>query len=465
MDVRRRKALKTLLGVGAISSLLGASILTTNLLTQRHVEVVEQIINRTIVQQPINQTQVTEQVQQYNTYTTNYWDADVVVYTKDGNYYAVSHDGTTICTGSPTACIQEAINALPTMTYSPYSGVTVTAPVGKILIRRGTYNITQTITIPPGSIISIVGESAGAAVQWGGYNATVINYNSGSSGNHLLYVPKGNYSYPFTKLWLENLTFFFSGSVNNAYALYLQASTAVLRGIQVNCSGGVSGIMLNGEGLEDTYELDNVQVGGCYYGVYGNQEFGDFYNFEATSNYYGLYIAWQGMFKVGGIHSYHAFDNVIDIYVTGSGVPIYIAQMMLEHGSPQTTPVVYTNGRRLIIGSLTFTPYNWNVVQYAFDNFSNVTLLSGMAVCHNPLTILLTRNSGVATFSGNGSTTQFTIAHGLATTPSKVIVIPQSAGAAGSFYVTADSTYIYVNYITAPPSGTNNVVLWWYAEV
>jgi hypothetical protein len=464
MDERRRKALKTLLGVGAISSLVGASILTTNLLTQRHVEVVEQIINKTIVQQPINQTQVTEQVQQYNTYTTNYWDADVVVYTQNGNYYAVSHDGTTICTGSPTACIQEAINALPTMTYSPYSGVTVTAPVGKILIRRGTYNITQTITIPPGSIISIIGESAGAAVQWGGYNATVINYNSGSSGNHLLYVPIGNYSYPFTKLWLENLTFFFSGSVNNAYALYLQAFTAVLRGIQVNCSGGVSGIMLGGGDLEDTYELDNVQVGGCYYGVYAGQGFGDFYNFEATSNYYGLYVAWQGMFKMGGIHSYHAFNNVYDIYVTGAGMPIYIANMMLEHsGIPPNTPVV-TNGRRLIIGDLTFTPNNWNVITSAFDNFSNVTLLSNGAYSYNN-TVLLVRNGGTATFSGNGSTTQFTIAHGLATTPSKVIVVPQSADAVGSFYVTADSTYIYVNYITAPPSGTNNVVLWWYAEV
>jgi hypothetical protein len=75
------------------------------------------------------------------------------------------------------------------------------------------------------------------------------------------------------------------------------------------------------------------------------------------------------------------------------------------------------------------------------------------------------RNSGSATFSGDGTTTQFSIPHNLVSAPTKVIVTPASRDAAGQFYVTADSTYIYVNYLTAPPSGTNNVVLYWYAEV
>jgi len=77
----------------------------------------------------------------------------------------------------------------------------------------------------------------------------------------------------------------------------------------------------------------------------------------------------------------------------------------------------------------------------------------------------LTENSSTATFSGDGSTTQFQIAHGLVSTPSKVLVTPMSSDAAGDFYVTADDTYIYVNYKTAPPSGTDNIKLSWYAEV
>ena len=77
----------------------------------------------------------------------------------------------------------------------------------------------------------------------------------------------------------------------------------------------------------------------------------------------------------------------------------------------------------------------------------------------------VTENSGAATFSGDGTTTQFTIAHGLVSTPSNVQVTPRSADAAGDFYVTIDSTNIYVNYSSAPASGTDNVKLDWKAEV
>jgi nitrous oxidase accessory protein NosD len=77
----------------------------------------------------------------------------------------------------------------------------------------------------------------------------------------------------------------------------------------------------------------------------------------------------------------------------------------------------------------------------------------------------VTENSGTATFSGNGTQTIFTIPHGLATTPKTVIVTPGSADAIGNFYVTVDATNITVTYTTAPPSGTNNIILYWRAEV
>jgi len=76
-----------------------------------------------------------------------------------------------------------------------------------------------------------------------------------------------------------------------------------------------------------------------------------------------------------------------------------------------------------------------------------------------------TENSGVATFSGDGVTTSFSWAHGLVTTPSKILVTPKSADASGDFYVTADATNITITYITAPPAGTDNVVIAWEAEV
>jgi len=76
-----------------------------------------------------------------------------------------------------------------------------------------------------------------------------------------------------------------------------------------------------------------------------------------------------------------------------------------------------------------------------------------------------TENSGEAVFSGNGTTTSFSWTHGLVETPTKILVTPKSADASGNFYVTADATNITIIYITAPPTGTNNIVLSWYAEV
>ena len=73
--------------------------------------------------------------------------------------------------------------------------------------------------------------------------------------------------------------------------------------------------------------------------------------------------------------------------------------------------------------------------------------------------------SGTATFSGNNLSTQFTITHDLIATPSNVQVTPRSEDASGDFYVTADSSNIYVNYLSAPPSGTDNIKLNWNAKV
>jgi hypothetical protein len=77
----------------------------------------------------------------------------------------------------------------------------------------------------------------------------------------------------------------------------------------------------------------------------------------------------------------------------------------------------------------------------------------------------VTENSGTATFSGNGTTTVFTIAHGLAGTPKSYRVEAGSADAKGDKYVTADATNLTVTFATAPPTGTNNVVLVWSAEM
>lgn len=82
-----------------------------------------------------------------------------------------------------------------------------------------------------------------------------------------------------------------------------------------------------------------------------------------------------------------------------------------------------------------------------------------------PVRLRYRKNYGRAVFSGDGAKTTFTIPHRLISAPNNVIITPGSAHAAGNFYVTADSNNINIIYSTPPPSGTNNVVIYWYAEV
>jgi len=99
------------------------------------------------------------------------------------------------------------------------------------------------------------------------------------------------------------------------------------------------------------------------------------------------------------------------------------------------------------------------------NNCSNVLLDLDYSTISKVGTVTFRRNSDIAVFSGDGTTTQFKIEHGLVAKPSKVIVTPLSADAKDFSYAEADDTYIYFNFSAAPPSGTNNVKLAWYAEV
>ncbi|MGC9170066.1 MAG: hypothetical protein ACP5HD_04920, partial [Thermoproteus sp.] len=64
------------------------------------------------------------------------------VFIKGGHYYAVDYGGRIICRDSPTACIQEAVNAIGS---------------GTVFIERGIYNISKGINIPTG--IALIGRS------------------------------------------------------------------------------------------------------------------------------------------------------------------------------------------------------------------------------------------------------------------------------------------------------------------
>jgi hypothetical protein len=160
-----------------------------------------------------------------------------------------------------------------------------------------------------------------------------------------------------------------------------------------------------------------------------------------------------------GLEIWSNLNNVSGLYIGGSGFkyPRVVGGKIQLTGTGTTG--IYVGGdstslnyliRDVSIEAATLTTIEAAVSgQVKFENCPNYP----------------TKNGGTSTFSGNGTVTQFTIPHGLVQAPTKVSVTPASANASGSFYVTFDATNIYVNYATAPPAGTNNVVLSWEAEV
>jgi len=100
-------------------------------------------------------------------------------------------------------------------------------------------------------------------------------------------------------------------------------------------------------------------------------------------------------------------------------------------------------------GTEILTPEEWNAVVDALEELN----------ARAPQKI----KGGTFTANGDGATTQFDIEHGMGETPNLVLVGAMSEDASGDKWWDVDETYIHVYFKTAPPSGTENVKLWWLA--
>ena len=62
------------------------------------------------------------------------------------------------------------------------------------------------------------------------------------------------------------------------------------------------------------------------------------------------------------------------------------------------------------------------------------------------------------TFSSSGLLTSFSFSHSLGNTPTNVLIEPLTQDARGYSHITYNSTTVTINYLVAPPVGTNNLV-------
>lgn len=74
-------------------------------------------------------------------------------------------------------------------------------------------------------------------------------------------------------------------------------------------------------------------------------------------------------------------------------------------------------------------------------------------------------SSGLAWFSGDGVTTQFSIPHELSEAPTSISIVPRTSVAAGTHWVNTNATDIKITFGSAPYSATDNVAFWWCAKV
>ena len=135
------------------------------------------------------------------------------------------------------------------------------------------------------------------------------------------------------------------------------------------------------------------------------------------------------------------------------------------HSDYPTCYALYYQGKGQIVENCAFNTLNKYEITNDFSGFKFINVKVGDS---------LFENSGTATFSGDGTTTDFEIgAHGLVITdPSKIAVkvTPVSSDAIAAspcvgYVDPADNTKIRVKFASAPASGSGNVKIVWYAEV
>ena len=390
---------------------------------------------------------------------------DGLVKAKNGLTGKIDFSGT-----DAASVIQQALNALtPNRTWK------------EKVVLKGDFSLTVPLNVPAYTILDIQGR-----LQAKGINAIQININGTS------YVPfvdilngiidgvdasggtgissKGHYC-NFVNLDIRNFYVGLSLGWTSAYSCGDNLISRVnchnnrYEGVLIQSNDNMinfltsyqneTGLRLNGQG---GLLASNVHLwGNTDNGLSITSSINDYFlNLESENNAnYGILIG-SG---VGNVTN----EKFVNVWVWGNGGATNKGVGLGAASPYSVNDVVFIGGK------IDKALEKWNYVNRVFIrnvDLKDCTVISGFAsgeirYCKG----YVTENSGTVTFSGNGTQTQFTIAHGLAGTPTSVSVTPASNDAKGTFYVTVDATNIYVNYATAPPAGTNNVVLYWSASM
>ncbi len=158
-------------------------------------------------------------------------------------------------------------------------------------------------------------------------------------------------------------------------------------------------------------------------------------------------------------------NDIVHLQVSGSNWKLFINADSISSGTFDASLTTQKAGIEVNSGTQDTRFTNFTVTSIP-DVSGGWSVLHDGTLAGNGVDVPLTTGAtrGSSTQSGNGTTTSFTIAHGLSgvSSTSNVSLTPRSAAAAGSYYVTTDATNITIIYIVAPTIGTNNLT-WSYS--
>jgi len=140
---------------------------------------------------------------------------------------------------------------------------------------------------------------------------------------------------------------------------------------------------------------------------------------------------------------------------------IYSKVTDCEISDNSTEQLTILNGRDNRIRGVTLkTPIGASA--YSITNDPRTTIKQSVAIVNNVQKLF--ENSGTATFTGDGTTTVFNIAHGLVSTPTFYSATPLTLAARADHLLSADATNIIVTFDVAPALGAS-IQFSWKAEV
>jgi len=167
---------------------------------------------------------------------------------------------------------------------------------------------------------------------------------------------------------------------------------------------------------------------------------------------YGIYVMNSINCKISDNTLYNLLRGVFINGASVSNIDI------INNNIHNCTAGVY--GMNLVTGA------NIRIMFNTFQSLTYITTYLPSDVIYFKNVGYTTENSGSSEITGTGSDTSFTISHGLATTPSQVLITPtNSSMASATWWVSAKSSTTFTITFSSPPSSGTKFSFDWYAEV